>query len=119
MDMENLIGLAVVILIGLIVITKIIMDGRIKEKLIEQGKLDEAIKKKTKKHPISYLKWVLLAVIFWLLIALRSVFPNLISPETLMMLLIIFPIAGIIVYYLMAKKEFEKTRSIGTNTDKE
>ena len=111
----NIIPVAIIISIAAIIVAKIFTDARIKQKLIEKGMIDEQDSqlfwKRPREHPATYLKWVLFLMAFFIPVALRAGWPNIISSDTLIPLLIIIPGAGIFIYYLMAKKEYERNKT--------
>ncbi|MCP4725551.1 MAG: hypothetical protein GY863_10965, partial [bacterium] len=105
----------IIIAIAAIIVAKIITDARIKQKLIEKGMVDEQDSqlfwKRPKENPTVHLKWVLFLMAFFIPVALRAGWPNVISPDTLISLMIIIPGAAIFIYYLMAKKEYDRNKT--------
>ncbi len=104
---------AVIIAVTAIIISKIFTDARIKQKLIDQGMVDEKDNqlfwKRPREHPMVYLKWLIFIMAFFIPIGLRLGFSSIISPEFLVVLLIVFPAAAIFIYYKIAKKEYDSS----------
>ena len=92
-------------------IVKIVLDYRIKQKLIEKGLLDEKVKFLYRGNvALSNLKWGMVLIGIGFAIVLRQWFPYSLSDDG--MLGLIFLLAGLsfLVYYFLASKIEKKDR---------
>ncbi|MFC1563928.1 hypothetical protein ACFL6G_03275 [candidate division KSB1 bacterium] len=110
-----------VLAVAAVIVTKILADARIKQKLIEKGVFDEKHRdmflKKKRKNPVVYLKWLLLAWALCIPLMGRGMFPGFMSADMTVIVLLILPTAAIMIYYFIAKKEYEKEQEESRETE--
>jgi uncharacterized membrane protein HdeD (DUF308 family) len=108
---EHFTAIAIIgIIFGSIVgVIKIISDNRIKNRLIDSGKIEDKMKNlsfasNVYHNPISAIKWGLLLLGIGIAFMLGQLFPFHISEESTFGLMLIFGGIALLIYYIVAKK---------------
>ena len=104
-------------------IIKIISDNRVRQKLIEQGLVDEKVKNlypdREVSQRLSSLKWGLVLVGIGLAILLGQLFNPEISDEMTVSGMFLFAGLGFLIYYIVAKKYYEQSKRQTENNSSE
>lgn len=117
-DAEFIGPLGAFIIIGFIV--KIILDYRIKRRLIDKGAIDENVKflfhNKLEHYTPSSLKWGLILIGLGLAVVIGDMFPyDYDRGEITFSLMLLFAGVGLLIYYFIANKKMKEIKNSQQN----
>lgn len=109
--MGPLIGV-IALFIAIAVITKLGLDHRLRQKLIDKGMVDENIKHLYRENgqtrALSTLKWALVLIGIGLAIAIGQIVPSHMAEEVTLAGLFLLAGIGLLIYYVVASRIIRK-----------
>ncbi len=113
MNLEEVL-IPLIIFGSIAIIIKIVLDNRLKHKLIDKGMVDENVKflnySTAQTHRLSSLKWGMVLISLGLALSIKFIWPDVINEEGTLGLMFLFAGIGFLVYFGISQKFIDNNK---------